>query len=451
MKIKSIAIENIKGIQSEIFTLDLIPNKPNILVAPNGFGKSSFAIGFDALRTNKIELNDKHYFENNQDNRPILSVTINNSGTDTTLTANDTSNTITDIFDVFVIKNQTEPKATVQAFGGRSIAKSSLEITPTILIPTIPQKVTFEYSSATEKTAFGVNGSKLLANISNLLGCGYLFHRIENEVSLNKFAQKRNAENLQEIKNQINAQIGTGNNVKQWINVNLLPSMQSIEELNKLASIINSFDFPEIQSETEAFLAAFQIISVYQTRGSDFKKACKYLYYLDEKEDYTQMIKSFNSTRFDIKPKEVKKKSLVVKWPKAHDISNGERDVLSFTTLMLKARRSLHKKDCILIIDEIFDYLDDGNLISFQYFITNFIDEMKSQGRNFFPILLTHLDPMFFNHFCFNKHNIKVHYLKEMNAKASQQLLKIIYQRTDTRIQANIDAHFFKSHQAEVD
>jgi predicted ATP-binding protein involved in virulence len=65
MKIKSIAIENIKGIQSENFTLDLIPNKPNILVAPNGFGKSSFAIGFDALRTNKIELDDKHYFDNN--------------------------------------------------------------------------------------------------------------------------------------------------------------------------------------------------------------------------------------------------------------------------------------------------------------------------------------------------------------------------------------------------
>lgn len=451
MKIKSIAIENIKGLQSENFTLDLIPNKPNILVAPNGFGKSSFAIGFDALKTNKIELDDKHYFDNNDQNRPSLSVTINNSGTDTTLIANDTSNSITDVFDVFVINNQTEPKATVQTFGGRSFAKSSLEIAPTILVPTIPQKVVFEYSSATEKVAFGANGSKVLSNISNLFSCGYLFYRIENETSLNKFTQKRNSENLQEVKNQINAQTGTGNTIKQWITDNLLASMQGIEELNKLASIINSFDFPEIPSETEAFLAAIQIISVYQTRGTDFKKACKYLYYLDEKEDYTQMIKSFNSTRFDIKPKEIKKKSLVVNWPKAHEISNGQRDVLSFITMMLKARRSFHKKDCILIIDEIFDYLDDGNLISFQYFITNFIDEMKSQGRNFFPILLTHLDPMFFNHFCFNKHNIKVHYLKEMNAKASQQLLKIIYERTDPRVQANLDAHFFHYHPDNVD
>jgi len=84
MKIKSIAIENIKGLQSENFTLNLIPNKPNILVAPNGFGKSSLAIGFDSLKSNKIELDDKHYFDNNDDNRPVLSVTINKSGNDTT-------------------------------------------------------------------------------------------------------------------------------------------------------------------------------------------------------------------------------------------------------------------------------------------------------------------------------------------------------------------------------
>ena len=44
MEIKNIEITNIKGINHIVFNLELIPNKPNLLVAPNGFGKSSFAI-----------------------------------------------------------------------------------------------------------------------------------------------------------------------------------------------------------------------------------------------------------------------------------------------------------------------------------------------------------------------------------------------------------------------
>ena len=39
MIINRIEIRNIKGIDNKIFNLNLVANKPNILVAPNGFGK----------------------------------------------------------------------------------------------------------------------------------------------------------------------------------------------------------------------------------------------------------------------------------------------------------------------------------------------------------------------------------------------------------------------------
>ncbi|OQB82063.1 MAG: hypothetical protein BWX87_00366 [Bacteroidetes bacterium ADurb.Bin123] len=65
MKIKSIEITNVKGIGNHNFQLDLIPNKPNVLVAPNGFGKSSFGVAFDSLRRNKIELDAKNYHNDN--------------------------------------------------------------------------------------------------------------------------------------------------------------------------------------------------------------------------------------------------------------------------------------------------------------------------------------------------------------------------------------------------
>lgn len=184
MNITSIQIKNIKGIENKSFKLDLPPNKPNILVAPNGFGKSSFAIGFDSLKSSKIELDDKHYYLNQPSNRPEIILTLT---TGQTLRANDTQNTIADFFDVFVINNQTEPKSVVQTFDRRTISKTTLDILPTTLIKTIPEKISFEYNSTTLKATFGANGNKLLKNISNLFNCGELFVRIENDIDFSRF------------------------------------------------------------------------------------------------------------------------------------------------------------------------------------------------------------------------------------------------------------------------
>lgn len=54
--INSIAIENVRGIKSCVFSLNIIPNKPSLLVAPNGFGKSSIAAAFASLKTKRMEL-----------------------------------------------------------------------------------------------------------------------------------------------------------------------------------------------------------------------------------------------------------------------------------------------------------------------------------------------------------------------------------------------------------
>jgi hypothetical protein len=444
MNISTIEITNIKGIGNRLFKLDLVPNRPNILVAPNGFGKSSFAIGFDSLKTNRIELDDKHYFNKDAGNRPVLSLSLTNG---VTLIADDTQNTITDYFDVFVINNQTEPKAVVQTIPGRpAFAKTSLDIVPTVLIQTIPARVDFDYNSAAMKASFGVNG-KLLNNISNLFSCGALFHRIENEVDFSRFALKNYRTTFENAFPQINLQTGTGNAIKGWIVTNILPSFQGLEEFAKLSNIIASFGITEITDEVDAYLTAWQIITVKNNMGVNFRKACKYLYYLDEKEDCTNTIAAFNPVidRFDIKPK-AEGTSLVVRWPKAHEISNGQRDILTFIALLLKSRRNFKKQECILVIDEIFDYMDDANLITFQYYISTFIDEMKRQKRRLFPILLTHLDPLFFNHFCFNDTKIKVNYLKEINIKSNQNILKLIYKREDTSIKSSVDAYYFHYH-----
>lgn len=444
MNISTIKITNVKGIGNRLFNLGLVPNKPNILVAPNGFGKSSFAVAFESLKSNKIELDDKNLHLKNKYNRPTLSLTLTNG---VTLLANDDQNTITDIFDVFVINNQTEPKAVVQSFSGKTFAKTSLNISPTTLVQTIPPKVSFNYSAKEIKRQFGINGNKILANISNLFQVSRLFERIENEIDFSRFNLKKFTTPIEDLINQINNRKGTSTQIKAWIGTNILLQFKGLSEFAKLANIISSFEFDIVANEVDSYLTAWQIIAVKSGMAAEYKKACKYLFYLADKEHYTKTIEAFNPVkdRFDIKP-EKKKNSLVVTWPKAHEISNGQRDILTFITLLLRSKRDFKKRDCILIIDEIFDYMDDANLISFQYYISSFIDEMKRQKRRIFPILLTHLDPLFFNHFCFNDKKINVKYLKEINIKANKQLLKLIYNRANPKIQDNVDAYFFHYH-----
>jgi len=449
VKIKSIGIKNIKGILNEVFQFDLLPNKPIILVAPNGFGKTSFGIAFNSLKPSKIELDEKNLHNGDAANKPEIEIRYEESGVEKTIIANDTTNAINGVFDIFVINSQLTAKATLLKIGGTSIAKPSMDIATTVLLPVIPPNIKFDYSFTLQKRSFGCNG-KILPDISTVFQNGYFLSLVEEQIDFKKFDQVKVKKGITQIVADINRLKGTSEQIRSTIENNMLASLQAVTELNSLAQLIQTCQFTTVGNETDSFFAALQIVNIYQAKRSDFKKACRYQYYVEEKAEYTKIISSFNSTRIAIRPKEHRTKGLVVEWPKAHEISNGQRDVLSFIVLMLKARKKLKKENCILIIDEIFDYLDDANLISFQYFITKFIEDMKDSGKNLFPLLMTHLDPMFFNHFCFNRHKIKVHYLKDAAGNSSTHLLKLIRNRENPKIRQPMDLHYFHYHPEDI-
>ena len=56
--ITNIKIENIKGFgtANNSFDIEIKPQKVNILVAPNGFGKSSITVAFSSLIRGKIKV-----------------------------------------------------------------------------------------------------------------------------------------------------------------------------------------------------------------------------------------------------------------------------------------------------------------------------------------------------------------------------------------------------------
>ncbi len=450
MKIKTIEITNIKGIKHETFALDIEPNKPNLLVAQNGFGKSSFGIAFESIKRDKITLDKKHLHERKTANKPEIKIAVQTSKGTKNLIANDSSNTINDTFDIVVINSQIKAKARMLRIQGRNIASPYLEIEPITLINTIPQKVSFEYKVSDLKKEFGSNG-KILSDISELLCCSVVLQMLDSKISWPKLTGKKITKSINETVEAINAFAGKTEEIKVKAEAEIDKIFGTYDELDNFISNLTSIDSEFLKTRTDCFLAIFQLLSLKDKLGEDFKKAIKYNTYLIEKAEFIQIIEIVNSTRFKIKPREDKKKGLIIEWPQGHEISNGERDVLSLIILLIKARRTFKKNNCILVIDEIFDYLDDANLVAFQYFITDFIEKMSQDGRNIFPILMTHLDPLVFNQFCFNKHKIKVHYLQSVANKTSPNLLNIIYNREDLQIKENISKHFFHFHPDDID
>lgn len=77
--IKSIAIENVKGIVRQDIKLNAHPNTVTYVVAPNGTGKSSLAAAFNRLGRNGIRLDDSELRDGRQGNSPSLSVALGNA------------------------------------------------------------------------------------------------------------------------------------------------------------------------------------------------------------------------------------------------------------------------------------------------------------------------------------------------------------------------------------
>ena len=447
-KLNSISIKYVKGINDVKFILELYPNKPSILVAPNGFGKTSIACAFNSLQKNKIELNDKDYHCNNESNLPQVCIEKEKQN----YLANIDSNNISDVFDISVINDLVIAKATKRNMGGFTHASASLELKNIVLISSVPEKVDFEYSSSYVKEKYGRN-SKVLPNLQkqilNNLEFMYLFSK---QIAYSVFKKKREYLNpINSIIELINTKNDTASNLLAWIKDEVFDKFIDIPSLNNLAQLINKTVEPDI---VKSHLLAMQLADL--TLDKNFKKALHYKLYLKDKIFYNNLLSNINTTRFKLEVKEKRKskqnatKKLLIEFPPVYGISNGQRDIISFIVQIQKARQKFQKKHCILIIDEIFDYLDDANLVAFQYYITLLIEEFKKQNRYIYPFLLTHLDPFYFRHFCFNRHKMQIRYLAATTSHITSIFLNLVKNRNNEKICNEVSKHHFHYHPENI-
>ena len=431
-KLSFMEIKNIKGLKSKLLQIDLFANKPTLFVAPNGFGKSSIACAFSSLNNNRIALDDKNCHQGDKNLKPYISLKLGENLFAATASSNDISKNL----DVFVIKNPLLPKATTKNMGKFSVATASLEVSSVVLIQKIPPNKKLTYSISELRKGFGPNG-KVLNKIENFLKNKSFIAELERSIDIDKFTKIRTYQNpINQLIEKINMQKGSAESIKSWAENNCITEFSKILELEKLRRIISKyFNLPII----DQYLFAYQIAEL--SRKADYKDAIKYILYLKDKEFFDELLNSLNSTRFTIKTAEYKK-TLIVRFPQANEISNGQRDILSLVAQLQRVKRKSSKEHCVLLIDEIFDYLDDANLVSFQFYITKLIEEFKKEQRYFYPILLTHLDPNYFRHSCFNKHRVQIRYLEKNDNRKGSEFLKLVKHRELEHIKANISKYY---------
>jgi hypothetical protein len=269
--------------------------------------------------------------------------------------------------------------------------------------------------------------------------------KIGEQVDFSKLGQVRSTAMIRDFKTAINSAKGSSSNIITGISQEDIQAISEITHIDDLIKTLRSTN--TFASEIEYLLAAMQFADIYNTDKARFKAASERANYLVEKDAYKQTFSSLKGTWKEIAPKEISGE-LVVTFPKANQISNGERDIICFVAQLKKAKLKFKKSKCILIIDEIFDYLDDANLVACQYYLTQMISDLKLENRQIFPLIMTHLSPSVFRNFTFSDQ--KVCYLSKCTP-TSRSVENLIIKRTDKSIEDSVSKYFLHFHHEEKD
>lgn len=405
--ISEIEVKNIKGIDELKIQSNIYPNKVHMFVAPNGFGKTSLSVAFDALSKGKIELEEKDLHLGNSDLEPkvILQYDAPDIGL-TELQADKVKNDINKIFDVFVINSQLYPEARVIKYGAFSGTNPRIAIKGIELYNNIPDKAEFDYRFKDIKRLYG-EVSKVFENLQsslknyNVSDAIYIIRDTFNKV----LEQKKKRELYEKYKEKLNAMKGSKAQLSQ-----ICFDFSELQDIPDFSELLNLTKYIIRRNEDDIVTLAnmYQVIEVVTNNRGILAKINKYNRYENSRREVDKLIADFNSTRLNIKAKKEKKR-LVINFPKAHELSNGERDIMCFVGRLFECEFKRRKDRLIIMIDEIFDYLDDANLIAAQYYLEKYIANCKNIGVKVYPIIMTHIDPDYFKTYRFKVKN--VHYL----------------------------------------
>lgn len=424
MDITNIKIKNIKGygdpgLDWNLSQTPIKSNKINLVVAPNGTGKSSLAVALQYAENVRIELKEKHRHNPYDETlRPEVSIAIDGN----TLICNDNVNNIKSVITPYVInspliadtKSYYIPGGGLNTIGQMTIEKIEMQATT-------PNKNEIKVNTTDIKSSFGKN-SKLITTINNNLGDSYFIECIGNMKDIfNKYSAQRRKNMVNTVIDNINNLDGTKEQLRRMIDNSYFSEIEAEPYYTQYVSLIGNV-YPNL-TKLDYFLFFFQLLHLYNHNRDAYNQAVKRAKFDNEWEQFNQELRYLDTTGRNIAAQETGNK-VVVEYPLADSISNGQRDLLSFYCRLKKFYRSVNKKkNYLLVIDEIFDYLDDANYIAAQYFLSKF---MKECNANIFVVLFTHLDPAHFRSTVFSEKILNVLYLNDFSAKATPQMTSFL-------------------------
>lgn len=419
LTINNIRIQNIKGFGSPSATLplELKSNRVNLIFAPNGTGKSSMAAAFRSLerRALKVEKENKYHKDENLPS----SLSLQMDGV--TYVADSNNNTISPTISCHVINCATIVHTTQRNMGQFTSVSGYIDIQDIVIEPVVPPSHS-RYSITQIRTEFGANG-KILENQQQGFDDPKFLLKIKPIWSkLDSFgmAKTRN-ELINDILAKIHVLRGTATQVIENINQDWLTKIEANDHYSTISAVLDEI----YQGETriERFLRFFQLYTHWKNNKTAIKAATARVEYEIRKHKYDENLAVLDCTWKNIHTEEFGD-NLIVRFPQADEISNGQRDLLTFIVSILKFKIQLREgKKYLLLIDEVFDYLDDANLIAAQYYLSTFLDISKD---NLFLCLLSHLNPFTFRSYVFSDKKLNIQYLRETVPTATLPMMNFI-------------------------
>ena len=442
--ISNITIKNIKGFSDKdnSIDVDIKSGKINILVAPNGYGKSSITAAFKSLTNSRIKVEKKDIHKENEQLDSALSITEDTI----TYTADKNKNELANHFKVAVVNSRLVAKATSRNMGAFHSVQGHLGINDFEIIHKIPTNCTILYDPKSLKNDFGKNG-KILPNISSLLRDNAFLSQLDDIYSdLDKQSAKMRQENINGIIQIINALNGTIENIKANF------EEKSLSELNKDSSYRNIVELINRHKNIkglELFLYFYQIQKIYLSDKPMVKAKVQRAKYELFKQSFDNNLAIIGKTWKDIHTME-HKGSLVIKMPNATNISYGQRDVLTLSIELLKIKSEI-KDGCklILIIDEVFDYLDPVNMTIVQYYFSQLVKEYKDKCT-LYPIIMTHLSPVFFNNYTFSPKRMNIVYLHKDYIQPNANVKRLLAKREEETIKDDVSKFLLHYNEGEI-
>jgi len=431
----------------------MLGNKFHLLVAPNGYGKSSLAAAFDSLKPRSLKIHPSLLHKDDEANMPKLEISYIEDGVEKTLKADDNCNDISKVFSISVINSKLKPRAVAKT-GFNQFAKPTalLIIEPITLADKVPNRPGNSFAASGLKQAFGAAG-KILPNIQEFLENDLLLGHLLSLPNIGKFGQKKVWKLIQPIVEAINGQTGTVAQLITWIEQQKLQDLKAIPELSAIADLFVKFSQ---LNEVERFLIAYQFAKAYADDAKALMEHHAWRSYLAGKQRCVDLLASVNSNPawINVSVKETRGQ-LIAEFPVATKMSNGQRDLLVFVAQLMKAEFDLTGERAILVVDEVFDYLDECNLLAAQFYVTRFVDRFKANGAEIFPLFLTHLNPDVFKHSILGlgKGDIRKIHLLDKASDSSRRvgIAAMVRVREDAALKPFIGKHFFHYHPQNCD